>query len=399
MELADRISWMKPSATLEINAKANQLRAEGVDVLSFAAGEPDFATPEHIREAAIEAMNTGHTRYTAVPGDPQLRELVAAQFRETRGGEAGVENVVIGCGAKQILAHFFHAVLDIGDEVIVPTPCWVSYPPQIRMAGGEVVLVPTSADEGWRLDPEALESAISEKTRALVLNAPCNPTGGGYDRTVLEAMAEVLRRHPRIWVISDEIYREITFDDFVQHSLVTVAPDLANRVLVVDGVSKSYSMTGWRVGWGVGPAQLVTAISRLAGQTTSCAPAFAQRGAIAALSGPREEFTPWLAELQQRRDHIVSGLEAMEGATCTTPVGTFYAMADIKALLGRRGPKGQVLDDAVSFCKYLLDEARVAAVPGDAFKAPGFVRFSFACATEVVRKGVERIGGALEALE
>lgn len=397
-KLADRISWMKPSETLEINARAQQLKAQGKDVLSFAAGEPDFPTPAHIREAARQAMEAGYTRYTAVPGDPDLRAEVAAQFSRTRSVDAAPPQVVVGCGAKQIIAHFFNAVLEPGDEVIVPAPCWVSYPTQIRMVGGVPVLAPTTVEAGWCLTPETLRAHLTPRTRALVLNAPCNPTGGVYERERLEALAEVLAANEGIWVLCDEIYRSITFDGFVQHSLVTVAPSLADRVMVIDGVSKTYSMTGWRVGWGVGPAPLVTAICRLAGQVTSCAPAFAQRAALAALTGDQSFFAPWLADLARRRDVIYRGLDAIEGVTCTAPRGTFYALADVRGVLGRARPGGGPITDAIELCMYLLDAVGVAAVPGDAFFAPGFVRFSFACSTDVVERGVARVGEALAAL-
>jgi aspartate aminotransferase len=398
MRLAERIGWMKPSPTLEINAKAQALRAQGVNVISLAAGEPDFATPEHIVEAAHRAVREGHTRYTPVPGDPALRRAVAKWHGETRGGTWEESQVIVGCGAKQILTHFFHAVLDPGDQVLLPVPCWVSYPTQIRMVGGEVVEVETRAEDGWVPRAEALEAKIGPRTRALVLNSPNNPTGAAFDRAGLEAIAAVLVRHPEIWVISDEIYRTITFDGFVQESLVTVAPSLAERVLVVDGVSKTYSMTGWRVGWGVGPAALVSAIARLAGQTTSCAPAPAQRAAIAALEGDQTFLEPWLRELQARRDLVVRSLVALDGIECASPRGTFYALADVRGVLGRHTARGDGIGDAVSLCKYLLDEAKVAAVPGEGFRAPGFVRLSFACATDVIRDGMSRIAEAVGAL-
>jgi aspartate aminotransferase len=397
-KLADRISWMKPSETLEINARAQQLKALGLDVLSFAAGEPDFATPAHIREAARAAMEAGYTRYTAVPGDPELRALVASRFAKSHGLESLPAQVVVGCGAKQIIAHFFNAVLEPGDEVIVPTPCWVSYPTQIRMVGGTPVLVPTTAETGWCLTPEALRDHVTPRSRALVLNAPCNPTGGVYESAALEALAAALGDFEDLWVLSDEIYRSITFDGFVQRSLVAVAPSLAARTMVIDGVSKTYSMTGWRVGWGVGPAPLVTAISRLAGQVTSCAPAFAQRAAIVALEGDQSFFQPWLSELERRRDAMCRGLNAMDGVTCADSRGTFYAFADVRGVLGRSRPGGGPIADASALCMYLLDEARVAAVPGDAFSAPGFVRFSFACSMDVVQRGIVRVGEALSSL-
>lgn len=398
MRLADRISWMKPSATLEINARAKQLRSEGVDVLSFAAGEPDFPTPEHVVEAAYEAMNSGHTRYTAVPGDPELKAQIAETFQATRGVEVVPEQVVVGCGAKQVIAHFFHAVLDPGDEIVVPTPCWVSYPTQIRMVGVNPVLAPTSYEDGWRLRPEVLLESLGPKTKALLLNAPCNPTGAGYPDEDLKQLAEIVLEHD-LWVLSDEIYNKVTFGGFVQRSMLEVEPRVADRMLVVDGVSKTYSMTGWRVGWGVGPAQLVTAISRIAGQTTSCAPAPSQRAALAALQGDQSFFDEWMVSLTERRDRIVAGLNAMDGVSCLVPDGTFYVLADMRQLLERRRPDGEPLGGDVALARYLLDEAKVAAVPGDPFRAPGFIRFSFACSIDQVEAGLERIGGALAGLK
>jgi len=389
---------MKPSATLEINARAKQLRSEGIDVLSFAAGEPDFPTPEHIVEAAFQAVNEGHTRYTAVPGDPELRSQIAESFSASRGHEVAPEQVVVGCGAKQLIAHFFHAVLDPGDGIIVPTPCWVSYPTQIRMVGVTPVLAPTTYEDGWRLKPEVLRDHLGPRSRALLLNAPCNPTGAGYTDEELRQLAEIVLEH-ELWVISDEIYNKVTFGDFVQRSMLEVEPRVADQMLVVDGVSKTYSMTGWRLGWGIGPASLVTAISRIAGQTTSCAPAPSQRAALAALRGDQSFFDEWMVSLTERRDRIVAGLNSMEGVSCLAPDGTFYVLADMRGLLGRRPPKGEPIEDDVALARYLLDEARVAAVPGEPFHAPGFVRFSFACSIEQVTAGLERVGSALSRLQ
>jgi aspartate aminotransferase len=388
---------MKPSATLEINARAKQLRSQGVDVISFAAGEPDFPTPAHVIEAAAQAMAAGHTRYTAVPGDPELRALVATQTGASWGREIQPDQVLIGCGAKQVIAHFYHVALDPGDEVIVPTPCWLSYPPQIRMVGGDPVMVPTTAENGWRLTPEALKAHIGPRTRALVLNAPCNPTGAGYGERDLAALAEVVLERD-LWVLSDEIYGKVTFNGFVQKSMIQAVPEVADRILVINGVSKTYSMTGWRVGWGVGPAPLISAISRIAGQVTSCAPAFAQRAAIAALQGDQSFFDEWMVSLTERMEVIVAGLNAMEGVTCRQPEGTFYAMADVRGALGRRPAGGEPIVDSVALARYLLEAARVAVVPGEPFQSPGFVRFSFACTLEQVKTGLERVGEALAAL-
>ncbi len=397
MKLASRVGWMKPSATLAMNARAQELRAAGVDVLSFAAGEPDFPTPEHVRRAAAEAIEAGHTRYTAVPGDPELRRAVAEGFAARSGRDVTAANVVVGCGAKQPLAHFFHAVLDPGDEVLVPTPCWVSYPAQIRIAGAEPRFVPTDQGRGFHVSAEALRAAVGPRTRALVLNAPSNPTGA---RATVEELAEVARLavEADLWVVADEIYWRLTFDGTPQPSIVSVSPEVAERTLVIDGASKTYSMTGWRVGWGIGPEPLVSAIAKLQGEVTSCAPAFAQKATVAALRGDMSAFEAWLGELGRRRSIIVEGLSAVDGVVCRPPEATFYVMVDVRGLLGRRPAGGEPLEDALAVARYLLDVGRVAAVPGEPFQAPGFLRFSFACATETVERGVARVGEALAAL-
>ena len=397
VKLAERVSWMKPSATLAINARAKELKARGVDVISFAAGEPDFPTPEHVRRAACEALEAGYTRYTAVPGDPELRAEVARLHEARCGVAASASGVVVGCGAKQPIAHFFQAALDPGDEVVLPAPCWVSYPAQVRMAGAEPVFVETSSEDGYHLHPDALARAIGPRTKALVLNAPCNPTGACYTKEALASIAEVVLERG-LWVLSDEIYWRVTFDGFVQHSIVSAADGMAARTLVVDGASKTYSMTGWRVGWAVGPEPLVAAISTLQGETTSCAPAFSQRAALAALKGDQSSFDAWLGELGRRRDLVVDALGAVPGALCRAPEGTFYAMVDVRGLLGLRPRGGRALGDSLDLASYLLDEARVAVVPGDPFHGPGSFRISFACSTDEVRRGVERIGAALSAL-
>jgi len=397
MKLTERLGWMKPSATLAINARAKELQSQGVDVLSFAAGEPDFPTPEHIRRAASEAIEAGHTRYTAVPGDPELRAEIAKGFGSRTGVAVKPSQVVVCCGAKPAIAHFFQAVLDPGDQVIVPTPCWVSYPSQIRIAGGEPLFVKTEPEQGFRLGADALRRAVGPRVKALVLNAPCNPTGAGIDEDTLRALAEVVIERD-LWVLSDEIYWRVTFDGFEQRSIVAVRPELADRTLVIDGTSKTYSMTGWRIGWGIGPTKLVETISTLQGESTSCAPAFGQRAALAALRGDHGFFDAWLSDLVARRNAVVRGLGAMDGVRCRPPDGTFYAMADVSALLGRRPRGGQPLADSLAVASYLLDEARVAVVPGEPFMAPGFVRLSFACSLATVEKGLMRIGDALSKL-
>jgi aspartate aminotransferase len=394
-QLSSRIRAVPSSATLAMTQRAAELRAQGVDVLAFGVGEPDFDTPAHIREATKRAIDEGVGSYTRVRGIDALREAIRDDSARRRGGQAhDLEEIVVSVGAKHTLFNLAMVLLDPGDEVIVPAPYWVSYPSQVTLAGATPRVVETSVAEGFRLSPEALEEAIGERTKALVLCSPSNPTGAAYAPEHLEALAAVLRKHENLWVIVDEIYAELVYDGFDQRSILEVAPDLRDRLVVVDGVSKTYAMTGWRIGWMLGPAPLAKAVEKLQGQSTTNPAAVAQHAALAALRGEREPIERMREAFAERRRVILDGLTSIEGVSCREPEGAFYAFPNFGAFVGKRAG-GDALEDDLALATYLLDEARCAVVPGSAFGAPGFARLSYATDMETIRQGVSRIGEAL----
>lgn len=396
--LARRLSVMKPSATVAISQRATELKAQGVDVLSFSLGEPDFETPENIRAAARRAVDRGSSHYTSVRGVPELLEAICADSARRRGGHAHTpDEVVVSVGAKHSLFNLAMALFEPGDEVVVPAPHWVSYPAQVELAGATPVSVPSTAEEGFRLSPSALRGALSERTKALILCSPNNPTGSAYAPDQLRALADVLASHS-CWIVVDEIYAHLTYDGFEQRSLLEVAPELRDRLVIVDGCSKTYAMTGWRIGWILAPAHVAKACEKLQGQATTNPAAVAQYAAIEALSGPQHTVETMRAAFAERRQIIVSGLDAIDGIRCRMPEGAFYAFCDVSALIGRRA-KGVVLEDDVAVSTYLLEEARCAVVPGSAFGAPGHLRMSYAASPEQIREGVRRIAAAVAALE
>ena len=397
LRLAERLSDIQPSATVAITQRARELRAEGVDVLSFSMGEPDFDTPAHIREAAKAAIDAGATRYTAARGTLELREAICKVSAERRGGHAhDPAEVVVGVGAKHILFNLALALFDPGDEVIVPAPYWVSYPEQVRMAGATPVVVETHVDEGFLLTPSALEDAVTSKTKALILCSPSNPTGSAYRASDLEAIAAVARKH-RFWIIVDEIYAQLVYEGFDQRSILEIAPDLRDRIILVDGVSKTYAMTGWRIGWMLGPKQVAKACDTLQGQETSNAAAVSQAASRAALRGSQAPVEQMRKAFEERRDVMVDGLNAIDGIDCRVPEGAFYAFPSVRGLLGRRAGK-LTLDDDLAVAKFFLETARCAVVPGTAFGAPGFMRLSYAAGTETLRAGLSRIAEAVRTL-
>jgi len=391
-EVSSRLSRIKPSVTLAVTAKAQELRARGIDVISFSAGEPDFDTPPHIIEAAVKALREGATRYTPVAGTPELRQAVARQSQAVRGVQCAPSGVVITVGAKHALYGFFQAVLEPGDEVIVPAPYWVSYPDQVLLAGGEPVIVETRPADGWALTPRDLERAATARTRALIINSPSNPTGAVYSREAMEAIT-AKAREMGIWIVSDEIYRDLIYGSASHVSPLTVARD-GSKVFVVDGVSKTYAMTGWRIGWGIGDPAIISAITKIQGQSTSNPTTVAQAAAVAAVVSPMDFLPGWKERYVARRDAMVRGLGAMEGVTCEVPDGAFYVLPDVSALVGRLGSGATDVD----LCTYLLDEARVAAVPGSGFGAPGHVRLSYATSMEAIEAGIERMAEAFSKL-
>ena len=397
LSLAKRLEVIQPSATVAISTKANEMKAQGIDVLSFSVGEPDFDTPKHICDAAKKAIDDGATRYTAARGITPLREAICARSKARRGIEHDPSEVVVSVGAKHTLFNLAVVLYDPGDEVIVPEPYWVSYPAQVKLFGAEPVVLETTAESGYRLTPEQLKGALTEKTKAVILCSPSNPTGSAYSEAQLRALADVLKEHD-CWIIVDEIYGELVYGDFEQKSILEVAPELKERTILVDGVSKTYAMTGWRIGWMLAPKQVATKVNTIQGQSTTNPCANAQYAAIAALEGPQEPVAEMRAAFAKRRGLIVEGINAIEGLSCNEPEGAFYAFVKATEVLGKRTPKGEVLDDDLKLCGYLLEEAKCALVPGSAFGAPGHFRMSYACSEAQIQEGLKRIREALAAL-
>ena len=395
---AERLQHVKPSATVAITQRARELKAQGVDVLSFSVGEPDFDPPSRVLEAAKAAIDKGCSKYTAVRGIPPLLEAICTDSARRRGGQKhSPEEVVVSVGAKHSLFNLAVALYDPGHEVIVPAPYWVSYPEQVRLVGATPVIVETTAEEQYRLTPEKLRAALTKRTRAVVLCTPSNPTGSAYRASDLEALADVLRGHD-CYVIVDEIYAHLVYGGFQQKSLLEVAPDLRDRLIIVDGVAKAYAMTGWRIGWILGPADVAKACDKVQGQSTTNPTAVAQHAAIAAVGGDQSPIDEMRQKFEERRAIVVDGLNRIDGISAPTPDGAFYAFADVSELVGKRAG-GSVLEDDVAVATYLLEEARCAVVPGTAFGAPGHFRLSYATSPDQLREGLRRIGEAVAKLQ
>jgi aspartate aminotransferase len=394
---ASRMKSIQPSATLAISQRAAALRAQGVDVISFGVGEPDFETPEHIREAAKKAVDHGSSHYTTVRGTTPLLEAIRADSKKRRGGiEHELNEIIVSVGAKHTLFNLAMVLCEPGDEVVIPAPCWVSYPDQVRIFGGTPRIVETLEKDGFRLTPDALAGAINDKTKAIILCSPSNPTGAAYTEAELRELAKVLERG-EFWIIVDEIYGQLVYDGFVQKSLLEVAPALKNRLVIVDGVSKTYAMTGWRIGWALAPAPLVKAMDTMQSQSTTNPTAVAQHAATAALRIESGSIETMRSAFAERRRVIVEGLNAIEGVRCRSPQGAFYAFPNVQAWIGRSAD-GKVLKDDVAISEWLLEKARCAVVPGSAFEAPGYLRFSYATSLEKIREGLTRIADAASAL-
>jgi aspartate aminotransferase len=394
--LASRLSVIQPSATIAISDRAAALRAKGIDIISFGLGEPDFATPAHICDAAKAAIDAGQTRYTRVRGVAPLLQAIAADATQRRGVPFQPNEIVVAVGAKHSLFNLALALFDPGDEVIIPSPYWVSYPEQVLIVGAVPKIVHADAADGFRLQPEQLRQALSPKTKAIILCTPSNPTGAAYDRASLEALAEVLRGHD-CWIIVDEIYAQLVYDGFEQVSLATIAPDLRDRLIIVDGASKTYAMTGWRIGWTLSNPTVAAALEMVQSQATSNAPAIAQYATIAALQGKREDLDAMVDEFGARRQIMVDGLNAIPGIGCRMPEGAFYAFPNVEGLYGKTCASG-VLNDDIAVASFLLDEARCAVVPGSAFGAPGFIRLSYATSQKLIREGLDRMEKAIRTL-
>ncbi|WP_371036871.1 pyridoxal phosphate-dependent aminotransferase [Rhodosalinus sp. FB01] len=382
---------VQPSPTIAVTQRARDLRAEGRDVIGLGAGEPDFDTPRHIKDAAIAALEAGKTKYTAPDGIPELKEAIAAKFLRDNGLRYTPAEIGVSSGGKQVLFNALMATLNPGDEVIVPAPYWVSYPDMVRMAGAEPVIVPCGLDTGFKLSPEALEAAITPRTRWVILNSPSNPTGAGYGRDELRALSDVLMRHPHVWVMSDDIYEHIAHDGFTFCTPAEVEPGLRDRTLTVNGVSKAYAMTGWRIGYAGGPEPLITAMRKVQSQSTSCPCSISQWAAVAALTGPQDYIAESCAAFRRRRDLVVERLNAIPGIDCPVPQGAFYVFPSIAGLIGRTSAGGQRIDDDETFAAALLEEEGVAVVFGAAFGLSPHFRVSYATSDDVLEDACDRI--------
>lgn len=397
MKLSERVARVKPSATLAINAKAKALKQQGVHIVNFGVGEPDFDTPRHIQEAAIEAMRAGHTRYTAVGGIDELKDAIRKSLDQDYGLSCHRENVLVSCGGKHALYNFFQAVLDPGDEVIIPAPYWVSYPDMVELTGATSVFVSCPEAHDFKLRPETLEAAITPRTRVLVLNSPSNPTGAHYTRDELAALAAVLLRHENVMILSDDIYYRIIFKGLEWVNLSMVEERLLPRTFIANGVSKTYCMTGWRIGYLVGDASVIKAATKIQSQSTSNPTSIAQYAAVAALKGDQTIVSEMARTFEQRCAYVLGRLAAMPGVTCPAPAGAFYVFPNFSSYYGRKaGPR--TISDSLGMAEYLMEEAHVAVVPGGAFGEDRCIRFSYALSNDDLKEGFDRVARALAAL-
>ena len=388
---AERLDRIQPSLTIAISTVARKMIADGKNVISLSQGEPDFETPQNIKDAAIRAIQAGETKYTDVSGTPVLRKAVAAKFKRESGIDYKPEETIVSTGAKQVLFNAMLATLNPGDEVIIPSPCWVSYPDIVTVCDGKPVLVPCSQNNGFKMRAADLEAAITPKTRWFMINNPCNPTGAAYSAEDLKPICEVLMRHPHVWVLTDDIYDKLAYGGFKPSTIVAVEPRLRDRTLTVHGVSKSYAMTGWRIGFAGGPVALIKAMDKLQSQSTSNPSSIAQAAAVEALNGPQDSVAAMAEVYKGRRDLVVSALNAIPGLTCHKPEGAFYVFPGMHGCIGKTSAGGTKITDDEAFVTALLDEQGVATVHGAAFMYPGHFRISYATDTESLRKACERI--------
>jgi len=392
LAVSRRVQRVKPSPTLAVTARAARLRAEGKDVIGLGAGEPDFDTPAHIAQAGIDAIKSGFTRYTNVEGIDELKDAIIAKFKRDNGLTYERPQILVSSGAKQTIYNLCMAVLDPGDEAVIPAPYWVSYPDMVLLADGLPVMPLAGFAQGYKITPRQLEAAITPKTRLVLLNSPCNPTGAAYTRAELKALGEVLLEHPRIVIGTDDMYEKIYWEPEPFTSLVSAVPELYARTVTINGVSKAYAMTGWRIGYCGGPKEIITAMATIQGQSTSNASSISQKAAAAALSGDQSCVTKMTQAFKERRDFVVRALNSMPGVSCLPGAGTFYAFAEVSRAMAALGCR-----DDNEFAELLLNDAGVAVVPGSGFGAPGHVRLSFACSMQTLEKALDRIARLLVA--
>jgi aspartate aminotransferase len=395
--IAQRAKAIKPSPTLAMAAKAKAMKAQGIDVVDFGVGEPDFDTPENVKQAGIKAIQSGCTKYTPAGGTDELKDAVVDKLKKDNGLVYERSQVLISCGAKHSLYNIAEALFDPGDEVIIPSPYWVSYPDQVILNDAVPVIVETTEQEGFRISAAKLEKAITKRTKAFILNSPSNPTGLAYDRKTLEEIAAVAVKH-RIYVISDEIYEKLVYDGFTHTSIASLNPEIKELTIVVNGVSKSHAMTGWRIGFAAGPTDVIKAMANIQSQSTSNPASISQKAALEALRGPQDFLPVMNAEFDKRRKYMVERLNQMKGVSCTLPVGAFYAFPNVSKLYGRSAG-GKTVKNSADLAAYLLETAKVALVSGDSFGADAYIRLSYATSMEIIKKGMDRIEEAVNALK
>lgn len=396
--IASRLSAIKPSPTIAVTQRAAELKSAGRDVIGLGAGEPDFDTPAHIRAAAKAAMDAGETRYTAIAGTLALRRAIADKLKRENGLEYSADQITVGCGGKQVIFNAIMATVDDGDEVIIPAPYWVSYPDIVLLASGKPVIVPCPEETGFKLRPADLEAAITPRTKWLILNSPSNPTGSTYSEDELRAIAQVLERHPHVWVMTDDIYEHVVYDGFRFATIAKVAANLYERTLTLNGLSKAFAMTGWRVGYGAGPRPLIQAMNNIQSHSTTHTSSISQAAAVAALNGPTDFLVEWVAIFQERRDLVVRLLNGIPGIQCRKPEGAFYVYPSCAGCIGKTTPSGTVINSDSDFVSALLEMEDVAAVQGAAFGLSPYFRISYATSTAALEEACKRIRRFCESL-
>ena len=389
--LSNRVHQVKPSATLAVSARAAELKAQGKDIIGLGVGEPDFDTPEHIKNAAKKALDAGQTKYTAVDGIPSLKQAIINKFKNDNGFDYKANQIIVSTGAKQALYNAMQALINPGDEVVIPAPYWVSYPSMVKLAEGTPIEVFAGHDQHFKITPDQLSAAITTKTKLLILNSPSNPTGVAYSATELKALADVLLKHPHVYVLTDDIYEHILWDDEAFHNILNVCPELYDRTIVINGVSKAYAMTGWRIGYTAGPEDIIKAMKKIQSQSTSNPCSIAQAAAEEALKGDQSNVAMMRDAFKKRHDLVFEGLNQIPGFECTPAHGTFYSFPNVTSAM-----KALNISDDVAFAEHLLNEAGVAVVPGTAFGAPGYIRLSYAASETVLTEALNRIRGVVK---
>lgn len=393
MYLSKRVQTIQPSPTLAIDAKAKKLKAQGIDVISFGTGEPDFDTPQNIKDFAIDAINKGFTKYCPVAGTLELKNAIINKFKKENNLDYTADEIIVSCGAKHSLYNIFQAIFNEGDEVIIPAPYWVSYPDMALLAGAKPVIIKTEDKNSFKLNPNTISNVVTNKTKALILNSPSNPTGSTYTREEVEKIAKVCIDN-KLLIISDEIYEKLVYDNFKFYSIAEISPEVKVQTLVVNGVSKAFAMTGWRIGYTAGPKEIISAMTKIQSQSTSNPTSISLKAATEALNGPQDSVELMRIEFEKRRNYIVERLNKIHGIECLIPSGAFYVFPNVSKLLGKKY-NGKLINTDVELTDYLLDQAKVAVVPGTAFGASGYIRLSYATSMENIQKGLDRIESAL----